>query len=151
MRGDRMRAVEYVDRFDIIDVLAREISFRAPHRAHTIRMAQNRTLRGGHHPVFVIERHRIMRVDTRLIRLHRRFDTCDRRIVHDHVDEIDRVYADVEQRATCQIRVGDTRLRSSGVTQVRVDRLHLADRAGLDNIVDHRTRWHIPRPNRLRA
>ena len=146
-----MRAVEHVNRLDIVDVPAREIPLRAPHRAHTVRMAQNRALRGGHHTILVIERHRIVRVHAGFIRLHRRFNTCDRRIMHDHVDEIDWIHADVQQRAASQRRIGDTRLRRGRIAQIRVDRLHLADHAGCDDIVDHATRRHIPRPNRLRA
>ena len=129
MRGDGMRAVEHVNRLDIVDVLAREIPLRAPHRAHTVRMAQNRALRGGHHTILVIERHRIVRVHAGFIRLHRRFNTCDRRIMHDHVDEIDWIHADVQQRAASQRRIGDTRLRRGRIAQIRVDRLHLADHA----------------------
>ena len=114
-------------------------------------MAQNRALRGGHHTILVIERHRIVRVHAGFIRLHRRFNTCNRRIMHDHVDEIDWIHADVQQRAASQRRIGDTRLRRGRIAQVRIDRLHLADHTRTDDVVDHRARRHIPRPNRLRA
>lgn len=114
-------------------------------------MAQNRTLRGRHHTVLVIERHGIMRIHAGFVRSHRRFNASDWRIMHDHVDEIDRIYANIQQCATGKRGISDSRLRGGGVTQVRIDRLYFTNRTGGENLIDNGAGRHVSRPNRFRA
>ena len=102
-------------------------------------MTQNGALRRGHYAILVIECHGIMGIHAGLIRSHRRFHARNRRIVHDHVDEVDRIYANIQQCAAGQGRIGDARLRRGGVAQIGIDGRHLADDPGRDDIVDHRT------------
>ena len=71
--------------------------------------------------------------------------------MHDHVDEINRIHANIQQCTTGKRGISDSRLRGGGVTQIRVDSLHIADDAGSDDVVDHAARWHVSRPNRFCA
>ena len=71
--------------------------------------------------------------------------------MHDHVDEIDWIYANIQQCATGKRGIGDSCLRGGGITQVRIDRLYFTNRTGSENLIDNGARWHVSRPNRFCA
>lgn len=68
-----------------------------------------------------------------------------------HIQEVQRIHAHIEQRATGTGRIGHTCLAGHRIAQVGARRFHLADLAGLDNFVDELAAGHVARPDGLRA
>ena len=151
MRHQGVIVVIDVDALHVVDVLADDIAVRAPDVAAAVRGDEHRGLRGGHRAVRIVQGDGVVRVHAGLVRGHRGHDAIDRTRAQHHVNEVQRVYADVEQRAAGQHRIGHTRLAGHRVAQVRVHHLHLADHARGHDVVDHAARRHVARPDGLGA
>ena len=143
-----------VDGLGIVDIGDHQITLGAPHIAAAVGGNQHRTGGHGHRAVAVIQRGGILRIHTGFGGHHRRIEMikCTAMVGADrHIQEVQRIHAHIEQRATGTGRIGHTCLAGHRIAQVGARRFHLADLAGLDNFVDELAAGHVARPDGLRA
>ena len=150
-----MILVIHVDALHIVHVAAHEVSVRAPNRPIAVGNGKQRAGAHRHHAVIVEQCRRALRVHAGFVRDHRGLhagDAASAAVTADrHIDEIQRIHADIKQRAACKLRVDDSLLVCCRIAQVRANRAHIADGAVLDQPANHCARRHVPCPNRLGA
>ena len=104
-------------RVRIVDVVDNHIALVARHNPHAVVGTACRGLHHSHFASGIDESHAVLQVDTKLVLRAARHDTL-RRISKQHISQIDRINAQVEQRAAAQFRLAYALLLLYRITQI---------------------------------